>query len=197
MDVDSPPGAADTDPEPIEATDDSCREQSTEQSPSSDGESSPSSSSSSSPPPPPQVPAITGPRPAPAYSVVSAIIEKKEDGAGSRCGHTLTAIAAVGEEGSPGYIGPRLILFGGATALEGNSAAPPSSAGSAGIRTFLCSNRLLLLLSTDGQPFSGLLMAKTMLATIALILNISFFGLSLSKLDNVTVFNFRMKYEFG
>ncbi|CAA6667117.1 unnamed protein product [Spirodela intermedia] len=73
-------------------------------------------------PPPPQLPAITGTRPAPAYSVVSAIIEKKEDGAGSRCGHTLTAIAAVGEEGSAGYIGPRLILFGGATASR---AIPP------------------------------------------------------------------------
>ncbi|KAI0498720.1 hypothetical protein KFK09_019610 [Dendrobium nobile] len=77
---------------------------------------------------------VAGPRPAPAYSVVNAIIEKKEDGPGSRCGHTLTAVAAVGEEGTPGYIGPRLILFGGATALEGNSATPPSSAGSAGIR---------------------------------------------------------------
>lgn len=77
-----------------------------------------------------------GPRPAPSYRVVSAIIEKKEDGPGSRCGHTLTAVAAVGEEGTPGYIGPRLILFGGATALEGNSAAtgPPSSGGNAGIR---------------------------------------------------------------
>ncbi|KAL0912059.1 hypothetical protein M5K25_018004 [Dendrobium thyrsiflorum] len=77
---------------------------------------------------------VAGPRPAPTYSVVNAIIEKKEDGPGSRCGHTLTAVAAVGEEGTPGYIGPRLILFGGATALEGNSATPPSSAGSAGIR---------------------------------------------------------------
>lgn len=77
---------------------------------------------------------VVGPRPAPTYSVVNAIIEKKEDGPGSRCGHTLTAVAAVGEEGTVGYIGPRLILFGGATALEGNSATPPSSAGSAGIR---------------------------------------------------------------
>ncbi|KAK1588380.1 hypothetical protein Q3G72_022645 [Acer saccharum] len=79
---------------------------------------------------------VVGPRCAPTYSVVSAIIEKKEDGPGPRCGHTLTAVAAVGEEGTPGYIGPRLILFGGATALEGNSAASgtPSSAGSAGIR---------------------------------------------------------------
>eukprot|EP00253_Pinus_taeda_P025879 PITA_25879 len=77
-----------------------------------------------------------GPRPAPTYRVVNAIIDKKEDGPASRCGHTLTAVAAVGDEGSPGYIGPRLILFGGATALEGNSAAtgPPSSGGNAGIR---------------------------------------------------------------
>ncbi|KAL6499709.1 Serine/threonine-protein phosphatase bsl2 [Orobanche gracilis] len=77
-----------------------------------------------------------GPRCAPTYSVVNAILEKKDDGPGPRCGHTLTAVPAVGEEGSLGYIGPRLILFGGATALEGNSAqsGTPSSAGSAGIR---------------------------------------------------------------
>ena len=82
---------------------------------------------------------VVGPRLAPTYSVVDAILEKKEDGPGPRCGHTLTAVAAVGEEGTPGYIGPRLILFGGATALEGNSAASgtPSSAGNAGIRMYL------------------------------------------------------------
>lgn len=80
-------------------------------------------------------PSMTGPRPAPSYSVMNVNIEKKEDGPGSRCGHTLTSVAPVGEEGTPGYIGPRLILFGGATALEGNSATSPvSSAGSAGIR---------------------------------------------------------------
>ncbi|GAV75136.1 Metallophos domain-containing protein/Kelch_2 domain-containing protein/Kelch_4 domain-containing protein [Cephalotus follicularis] len=84
----------------------------------------------------PQQSPMVGPRCAPTYSVVNAIIEKKEDGPGPRCGHTLTSVAAVGEEGTPGYVGPRLILFGGATALEGNSAATgtPSSAGSAGIR---------------------------------------------------------------
>lgn len=83
----------------------------------------------------PQSP-VVGPRLAPTYTVVNAICEKEEDGPGPRCGHTLTAVAAVGEEGTPGYIGPRLILFGGATALEGNSAAAgtPSSAGNAGIR---------------------------------------------------------------
>lgn len=112
------------------------------------GESSPAQSPPQPPPqqqPQPQQPApqgqqspVVGPRHAPTYSVVNAIIEKKEDGPGPRCGHTLTAVAAVGEEGTPGYIGPRLILFGGATALEGNSAASgtPSSAGSAGIRMF-------------------------------------------------------------
>ncbi|KAG8387417.1 hypothetical protein BUALT_Bualt02G0019300 [Buddleja alternifolia] len=79
---------------------------------------------------------VPGPRCAPTYTAVNAVIEKKEDGPGPRCGHTLTSVPAVGEEGNPGYIGPRLILFGGATALEGNSAASgtPSSAGSAGIR---------------------------------------------------------------
>lgn len=82
-----------------------------------------------------QIP-VAGPRPAPTYSAVNAVTEKKEDGPGPRCGHTLTAVAAVGEEGTPGYIGPRLILFGGATALEDNPAASgaPSSAGGAGIR---------------------------------------------------------------
>nr|XP_043627471.1 serine/threonine-protein phosphatase BSL3 [Erigeron canadensis] len=79
---------------------------------------------------------VGGPRHAPNYSVVNAILEKKEDGPGPRCGHTLTAVAAVGEEGSANYMGPRLILFGGATALEGNSAnaGTPTSAGGAGIR---------------------------------------------------------------
>jgi hypothetical protein len=84
--------------------------------------------------PNPAAAGAAGPRPAPGYTVVNAVIEKKEDGPGCRCGHTLTAVPAVGEEGTPVYIGPRLILFGGATALEGNSATPPSSAGSAGIR---------------------------------------------------------------
>ncbi|KAI9084642.1 hypothetical protein K1719_033424 [Acacia pycnantha] len=44
----------------------------------------------------------------------------------------------IGEEGTPGYIGPRLILFGGATALEGNSTASgtPSLTGNVGIRLF-------------------------------------------------------------
>ncbi|CAK9194325.1 unnamed protein product [Sphagnum troendelagicum] len=80
--------------------------------------------------------ATAGPRPAPAYRVVNTICEKREDGPGPRCGHTLTAVATVGEEGSPGYVGPRLILFGGATALEGNTGpvSPQGTPGGAGIR---------------------------------------------------------------
>ncbi|CAK9222478.1 unnamed protein product [Sphagnum troendelagicum] len=76
------------------------------------------------------------PRPAPGYRVVNTICEKRDDGPGPRCGHTLTAVAAVGEEGSPGYVGPRLILFGGATALEGNTGpvGPQGSPAGAGIR---------------------------------------------------------------
>ncbi|CAN4080432.1 unnamed protein product [Withania somnifera] len=99
-----------------------------------------SSNFESTPPPQTQTTTslVTGPRCAPSYTVVQCVIEKKEDGPGPRCGHTLTAVPAVGEEGSANYVGPRLILFGGATALEGNSAASaapaPSSPGSAGIR---------------------------------------------------------------
>ncbi|EOA36791.1 hypothetical protein CARUB_v10008182mg [Capsella rubella] len=83
-----------------------------------------------------QPPQVVGPRCAPTYSVVDALMDKKEDGPGPRCGHTLTAVPAVGDEGTPSYIGPRLVLFGGATALEGNSGGTgtPTSAGSAGIR---------------------------------------------------------------
>jgi hypothetical protein len=78
----------------------------------------------------------SGPRPAPTFKATSAICE--EDGPGPRCGHTLTAVAAVGEEGTAGYVGPRLILFGGATALEGNSsvAAAQTISPGAGIRMF-------------------------------------------------------------
>lgn len=90
--------------------------------------------------PPAQLPEkkdpTVGPRPAPTYSVVNTIVENKEDGPGPRCGHTLTAVPPVGEEGTPGFIGPRLLLFGGATALEGNTApsGPPVSPGGSGIR---------------------------------------------------------------
>ncbi|GFZ07268.1 BRI1 suppressor 1 (BSU1)-like 2 [Actinidia rufa] len=128
MDVDSSMASETTDHDPEGASHNSPESEQVEQPPSAD--------SGSPPPPPPPPTAVVGPRTAPTYSVVNAVMDKKEDGPGPRCGHTLTAVSSVGEEGTPGYIGPRLILFGGATALEGNSAASgtPSSAGSAGIR---------------------------------------------------------------
>jgi len=49
--------------------------------------------------PNPAAAGAAGPRPAPGYTVVNAVIEKKEDGPGCRCGHTLTAVPAVGGGG--------------------------------------------------------------------------------------------------
>eukprot|EP00897_Mesotaenium_endlicherianum_P006299 jgi/Mesen1/5698/ME000288S04916 len=75
-------------------------------------------------------PSVDGepPRLAPAF----APLEVKGDVPGPRCGHTLTSVAAVGEPESTGYVGGRLILFGGATALEGSGG--PAAGGAAGIR---------------------------------------------------------------
>ncbi|KAM3303220.1 serine/threonine-protein phosphatase BSL3 isoform X1 [Capsicum chacoense] len=129
MDVDSAMASeSDHDPTVQNDTCSTSEQQLNEESSSSQAQQQQSSSSNSG--------VVGGPRCAPTYSVVHEVIEKKEDGPGPRCGHTLTSVPAVGEEGSANYIGPRLILFGGATALEGNSGASgtPSSAGSAGIR---------------------------------------------------------------
>ncbi|XVF21861.1 hypothetical protein REPUB_Repub12eG0125900 [Reevesia pubescens] len=58
--------------------------------------------------------------PAPTYRALDTYWDSDEDAPGPRCGHTLTAIAATKTHG------PRLILFGGATAIEGgaSSSAP-------------------------------------------------------------------------
>eukprot|EP00249_Psilotum_nudum_P023104 c28750_g1_i1 orf=412-3258(+) len=76
------------------------------------------------------------PRPVPTYRVVSTDIPLEEDSPGPRCSHTLTAVVAIGEKNTPGYVGPRLILFGGATSIEDYSSAvgPQSVGGGAGIR---------------------------------------------------------------
>ncbi|KAI4340518.1 hypothetical protein MLD38_025346 [Melastoma candidum] len=76
------------------------------------------------------------PLPAPCFKPLNALMDRAEDGPGPRCGHTLTAIAAVGLEGRPGYVGPRLVLFGGATSLEGNqvSTGSPTSPTVSGVR---------------------------------------------------------------
>lgn len=70
------------------------------------------------------------PRLAPTFTTIK--VEGDGEAPGPRCGHTLTSVAAVGEPDSSNYVGPRLILFGGATALEGSGG--PAAGGAAGIR---------------------------------------------------------------
>ncbi|XP_019188389.1 PREDICTED: serine/threonine-protein phosphatase BSL1 isoform X2 [Ipomoea nil] len=56
--------------------------------------------------------------PAPTYRSLETFWDTDEDAPGPRCGHTLTAVAATKTHG------PRLILFGGATAIEGGNGGP-------------------------------------------------------------------------
>lgn len=55
--------------------------------------------------------------PAPAYRKVDGWEGVGEDDPGFRCGHSLTAVAP-----TKGH-GPRLILFGGATAIEAGASS--------------------------------------------------------------------------
>ncbi|CAJ1969145.1 unnamed protein product [Sphenostylis stenocarpa] len=57
--------------------------------------------------------------PASTYRTLETFWDTDEDAPGPRCGHTLTAVAATKTQG------PRLILFGGATAIEGGSSSAP------------------------------------------------------------------------
>ncbi|KAK6120105.1 hypothetical protein DH2020_046141 [Rehmannia glutinosa] len=57
--------------------------------------------------------------PAPAYRTLESFWDSDDDAPGPRCGHTLTAVAATKTHG------PRLILFGGATAIEGGNGGAP------------------------------------------------------------------------
>ncbi|KAG0470179.1 hypothetical protein HPP92_016879 [Vanilla planifolia] len=56
--------------------------------------------------------------PAPTYRHTEAVWDTEEDAPGPRCAHTLTAVMATKTHG------PRLILFGGATAIEGGGPLP-------------------------------------------------------------------------
>lgn len=64
--------------------------------------------------------------PAPAYREVEGWEGAGDDSPGFRCGHSLTVVAP-----TKGH-GPRLILFGGATAIEAGA-----SSGMPGISTVL------------------------------------------------------------
>lgn len=70
--------------------------------------------------------------PAPVYlPVEDANWDRAEDAPGPRCGHSLTTVAPTKNHG------PRLILFGGATAIEGGGGgggSSPSALSLPGIR---------------------------------------------------------------
>ncbi|XP_027176609.1 serine/threonine-protein phosphatase BSL1 isoform X1 [Coffea eugenioides] len=57
--------------------------------------------------------------PAPTYRPLETFWATDDDAPGPRCGHTLTVVAATKTHG------PRLILFGGATAIEGGNGGAP------------------------------------------------------------------------
>ncbi|KAL1827399.1 hypothetical protein ACET3Z_005811 [Daucus carota] len=61
--------------------------------------------------------------PAPSYEAFETFWDTEEDAPGPRCAHTLTAVAPTKVHG------PRLILFGGATAIEGGGGAGIRLAG--------------------------------------------------------------------
>ncbi|XP_062086937.1 serine/threonine-protein phosphatase BSL1 isoform X3 [Humulus lupulus] len=65
--------------------------------------------------------------PAPTYRPLETYWDTDEDSPGPRCGHTLTAVAATKTHG------PRLILFGGATAIEGGAASSAPGIRLAGV----------------------------------------------------------------
>ena len=65
---------------------------------------------------------------APNYRVVETSWETDDDAPGPRCAHTISAVAASKNHG------PRLILFGGATAIEGGG----STNSAHGISEFFC-----------------------------------------------------------
>ncbi|KAJ4968784.1 hypothetical protein NE237_015485 [Protea cynaroides] len=65
--------------------------------------------------------------PAPAYHALETSWDTDDDAPGPRCAHTLTAVAATKTQG------PRLILFGGATAIEGGGASSAPGIRLAGV----------------------------------------------------------------
>ena len=82
--------------------------------------------------------------PAPAYREVEGWEGVGDDAPGFRCGHSLTAVAP-----TKGH-GPRLILFGGATAIEAGA-----SSGLPGISSVLPSLARSRQLSFRVSPFRG------------------------------------------
>ncbi|KAM7276782.1 hypothetical protein ACFE04_018648 [Oxalis oulophora] len=84
--------------------------------------------------------------PAPSYRSLETYWDTDDDAPGPRCGHTLTAVAATKNHG------PRLILFGGATAIEGGSASAAPGIRLAGVTNSIHSYDVLTRKWTRLKP---------------------------------------------
>uniref|UniRef100_A0A2N9ERK4 Uncharacterized protein n=1 Tax=Fagus sylvatica TaxID=28930 RepID=A0A2N9ERK4_FAGSY len=84
--------------------------------------------------------------PAPSYRSLETYWDTEEDAPGPRCGHTLTAVAASKSHG------PRLILFGGATAIEGGASSSAPGIRLAGVTNSVHSYDVLTRKWTRMRP---------------------------------------------
>ncbi|KAK4763798.1 hypothetical protein SAY87_013236 [Trapa incisa] len=85
-------------------------------------------------------------QPAPTYRALETFWDSDDDAPGPRCGHTLTAVAATKNNG------PRLILFGGATAIEGGPASSAPGIRLAGVTNSVHSYDILTRKWTRIKP---------------------------------------------
>ncbi|KAM1001602.1 hypothetical protein TB2_007965 [Malus domestica] len=84
--------------------------------------------------------------PAPTYRTLETFWDCDDDAPGPRCSHTLTAVAATKTHG------PRLILFGGATAIEGGAASSAPGIRLAGVTNSVHSYDILTRKWTRMRP---------------------------------------------
>uniref|UniRef100_A0A2P2MN52 protein-serine/threonine phosphatase n=1 Tax=Rhizophora mucronata TaxID=61149 RepID=A0A2P2MN52_RHIMU len=84
--------------------------------------------------------------PAPTYRILETYWDTDEDAPGPRCSHTLTAVAATKSHG------PRLILFGGATAIEGGASSSIPGIRLAGVTNSIHSYDILTRKWTRLRP---------------------------------------------
>lgn len=84
--------------------------------------------------------------PAPTYRSLETFWDTDDDAPGPRCAHTLTAVAATKTQG------PRLILFGGATAIEGGASSSAPGIRLAGVTNSIHSYDVLTRKWTRLRP---------------------------------------------
>jgi len=84
--------------------------------------------------------------PAPTYRSLETYWDTDDDAPGPRCSHTLTAVAATKTHG------PRLILFGGATAIEGGASSSAPGIRLAGVTNCIHSYDVLTRKWTRLRP---------------------------------------------